>query len=528
MTEPRGPDHGDAYPGDEEEIDPANLASVIHVDRREDVATICGRIDTAPTFAVVVHAPQGNRSMSTELGMRRLQRHADEAGKVLAVATRSSSLSTRARQLGIPVSRRPENVRWDAGGRRVLGFGRHTMVLPAMGRYLQVAAIAVFGAVLGLLALTIAPTADVIVTPPVQTLSEAVTMTADPSADEIDLDTMTVPAGTVASTETITLAIKTTGKASVGTAPSKVQLTLTNGGTSDLTVPLGAVLVAEPSKIRFQVDAETPIVAGGVVNVQGTALTAGLAGNVPSSTPWTWVDDRYVAVTVANAEQGVFGASEEQAAVSEDDILAINALARELEDSDTVKRLLLAARPHDAVFLGTATATVQSGTLSATAGTPTDFLLMEVRIDVQATAVLSNTLDEVAREVLRRGQGIGEFLPGSVVAVETGSSVIDPETGVIETRVELRGDFATGITAEDLKNAVKGKSPSSARSTLRSRYDIEDADVSVSPGWAPWLPRFAFRIDVQLKAPAEETSPPADDTTPNGQPSATATPSPGS
>ncbi|MEX0781102.1 MAG: baseplate J/gp47 family protein [Dehalococcoidia bacterium] len=525
MTDTKPPEH-DA-PFEDEDIDPAGLASVILVDRREDVATICGRIDTAPTFAVVVHAPHGNRSLSTELGMRRLQRHADEAGKVLAVATGSSSLGTRARQLGIPVSRSPEHVRWDAGGRRVLGFRSKTVALPALGRYLQVAAIGLFGAALGLLALTVAPSADVTVTPPVETLSEAVTITADPFADEIDLDSMVVPAGTVASTETVTLALKTTGVASVGTAPSKVQLTLTNSGSSAAAVPLGAVLVAEPSKIRFQLDGETLVPAGQAVTQQATALTPGLAGNVPVSTPWSWIDERYRAVTVANAEQAVFGASEERQAVAEADVVAINNLARDLEGSDTVKRLLLAARPHDAVFLATAESTVESSSLSATVGTPTDFLLMEVRIRVQATAVLSNTLDTVARQVLRQGRGIGEFIPGSVVAVETGSSEIDPETGTIRTRVELRGDFASGITRDDLKDAVKGKSLDAARSTLQSRYGIQDADVSVSPGWAPWLPRFAFRIDVQLNSPSVEPETPADTAALNGQPSATATPSPG-
>ena len=525
MTDTRPPEY-DA-PFDELDIDPAGLASVILVDRREDVATICGRIDTAPTFAVVVHAPHGNRSLSTELGMRRLQRHADEAGKVLAVATGSSSLGTRARQLGIPVSRNPEHVRWDAGGRRVLGFGRRTIALPNMGRYLQVGAIAVFGVALGLLALTVAPSADVIVTPPVQTLSEAVTITADPSVDEIDLDSMTVPIGTVSSTETVTLALKTTGIASVGTAPSRVQLALTNSGGSPMELPIGAVLVAEPSKIRFQLDAATVVPAGQAVTQQATALTPGLAGNVPPATAWSWVDQRYSAITVANPEQGVFGASEERAAVSEEDVIAINKLASDLEGSDTVKRLLLAARPHDAVFLGTAESTVESSSLSATVGTPTDFLLMEVRIQVTADAVLSNTLDTVAREVLRQGQGIGEFIPGSVVAVETGASELDPETGIIKTRLELRGDFASGITTADLKDAVKGKSEDDARSTLQSRYGIQDADVSVSPGWAPWLPRFAFRIDVDLRSPATEPEPPAGTAALNGQPSASATPSPG-
>ncbi|HQW51981.1 MAG TPA: hypothetical protein PL082_07985, partial [Tepidiformaceae bacterium] len=82
-----------------------SLASVVLVERSEDIAAICGRVDTAPTWAVVIHAPDGNRQLSTELGMRRLVRHGEESGKVVAIATRSSGLASRARQVGIPVSR---------------------------------------------------------------------------------------------------------------------------------------------------------------------------------------------------------------------------------------------------------------------------------------------------------------------------------------------------------------------------------------------------------------------------------------
>ncbi len=509
-----------------QDIDPSGLASVVLVNRREDVATICGRLDTAPTFAVVVHAPDGNRSLGTELGMRRLQRHADEAGKVLAVATGSSSLSTRARQLGIPVARKPENVRWEAGGRRVLGFGRRTLVLPALGRYLQVAAIAVCFLLFVALALTLAPSAEVIAIPPIETLSEAVTITADPEAEEIDLETMTVPANTVASTQTVTLALKTTGTTSVGTLSAKVLVTLTNGSGSEITLPVGAVLVTEPAKLRFQLDADTKIPPGQPAIQQATALAPGFAGNVPAGTIWTWSDERYRTVAIANPQPGSGGASEQRQAVAEADILAINNLARDLEKSDAVKRLLLAARPHDAIFLATAEANVEGGEISAIAGTATDILLMEVRIVVSATAVLSNTLDEVALQVLRRGQGVGEFIPGSVVAVETGASNIDAETGSITTRIELRGDFARGLTRQAVKDAVKGKSEAEARSTLQSRYGIESTNVSVSPGWAPWLPRFDFRIDVQLRSPAVGATSPAGAVPANGQPAATATTTP--
>ena len=72
--------------GDDGEAVREDVASVVLVDRAEDVAAVCGRVDAAPTWAVVIHAPEGNRPLGTELGMRRLIHHAQDAGKVIAIA----------------------------------------------------------------------------------------------------------------------------------------------------------------------------------------------------------------------------------------------------------------------------------------------------------------------------------------------------------------------------------------------------------------------------------------------------------
>src|SRR5690606_21195862 len=100
------------------------------IERAEDVAGVCGRLDTAPTWAIVIHAPDGNRQLSTELGMRRLLRHAEESGRMVAVATRSSSLASRARGLGVPVARKPDHIRWDAPGRVVWRLGGMSIAAP--------------------------------------------------------------------------------------------------------------------------------------------------------------------------------------------------------------------------------------------------------------------------------------------------------------------------------------------------------------------------------------------------------------
>ncbi|MCZ2110363.1 MAG: hypothetical protein LC118_12480, partial [Dehalococcoidia bacterium] len=113
-------------------------------------------------------------------------------------------------------------------------------------------------------------------------------------------------------------------------------------------------------------------------------------------------------------------------------------------------------------------------------------------------------LDELARRVLRVDQGIGEFVPGTVSAVETGARQVDTTTGTIKTELVLQGEFARNVTRDDLRDSVLGKSEDSARSTLAERYGIQDADVSVSPGWMPWLPRFGFRVSVELRSRSAE------------------------
>jgi hypothetical protein len=103
---------------------------------------------------VVVHAPGGNRELSREIGMRRLKKHAEDSGRTVAIATPSINLASRARQVRIPCARKPEHVRWDSAGRVVVRLGRSSVLIPPLGRYLQVlliaaVALAVVGVVIG-------------------------------------------------------------------------------------------------------------------------------------------------------------------------------------------------------------------------------------------------------------------------------------------------------------------------------------------------------------------------------------------
>jgi len=515
--------------GDDGGGDTSGLASVVFVEPGDDVASVCGRIDTAPTFAVVLHAPDGNRQLATELGMRRLQRHAEESGRVVAIATTSAALTTRAREVGIPVARRPERVRWDSAGRRVFRLGKHTSLVPAWGGLVQFAAVVLVVLVSAGLALTMAPAATITVAPPAETVTDTIVVTASADRSTVDFEKLLVPAQKVSATQKVTLAMRPTGRISVGVKPAAAAVTMTNPTQADVQVLEHALLVAKNDS-RFEVLAAVTVPAGKSVTAQVTAASPGAGGNVPAGSITAWADARFRALTATNPLAATGGTSEERLAVDANDIVAIKALAKDLEKSETVRKLLTTSRPQDAVFLRDAETTVTLGEPSAAAGAVADVLFLDVDVTISALAIVSETLQQVAVGALRARHGAGELIPGSVSAVETGARQ-DAQDGAIRTELRISGQFARDLSPSDIEDAVKGRSVGDAEATLKARYGIDDTEVDLSPGWAPWLPRFGFRIDVRFRVQAEPAAAATpftthDNQSPTAAAPATASPSP--
>lgn len=510
------------------EVPPEDLASVVLVDPREEVAAVCGRVDTAPTWAVVINAPDGNRQLSTELGMRRLLHHASDGGKVVAIATRSSSLSARAREMGVPVARRPENIRWEAGGRRVVRVGRFiNFAAPGIGRYVQVAFIVAVAFAALFLILAMAPSASVTAYPPTETMNSVVTITAVEARTQIDFDSLEVPAARVSSEQRFTLALKTTGTTQVGVTAATAVVTISNATAAGVLVAAGTIVLAGPDSFPFALDSAVTVPAGGNIDTPATAQRPGANGNVAAGAISGWEAEKFRFLKLSNAAPAKGGVSQPRPAVDSRDVVALRDLAKALEASDTVKGRLIEARPHDAVFLSTSEGVADYGEPHPVTGTPADFVTLDVTIRLSALAVEESTLNELARRVLGKGAAGGEFIPGTVRAVETGARQVDTETGLIKTELRLQGEFARGVSEAAVRNAVKGRTEDGARSTLAGRYGIEDVDVRLS-GWAPRLPRFAFRISVSLAAREPRTG--SGITSSNGTTAITpaaATPSPG-
>lgn len=487
--------------GDELEED---VVSVVSVDKSDEVAIVCGRVDSATSPWVVIHAARGNRALSTELGMRRLRRHAEESGRLVAIATRSPSLAGRARSVGIAVASRPEYVRWDAPGRTVIRVAGRSIAFPALGRFFQFAVLLGGAFALAYILIAVAPSAHVVAYPETDLLTETIAITAPRNVEQADLDTLTVPATDVSASTVLTLALPVTGSAPRGTEPAVVSLTATNTTAADVTVPAGSIALATDD-VAFATLEDATVPAGGVAPIPARSEELGALLNVGASTITRWQGEAFPGVTVTNPEPAAGGVSVSVPAVDPRDIVALRQLQAEVRESGAVRQILATERPHDAIFLDTAFVQGEEVDEPAAAGTPTDLLLVRYRLTITARAIDADTLERIARMVLRDGDG-GEFIPGSVTALQVPGTASVSEDDTLAASFEVAGLFARDITTEEVRDAVKGRSTESAKSTLQERYGIQEADVDLTPGFAPRLPRFGFRINVDFREPPTESA----------------------
>ncbi len=511
--EPGRPAVGEPLPEPERDI-----ASVVPIGRHEEVDGVCGRIDSAPTLAVVLHAPGGNHAMAEELGMRRVVRHVEASGRVFAIATRSGALARRARELRVPVASDPRKVHWRSGGKVVVRLGSAVLLLPPFGRYAPYAVLGLF--VLAILAglWTAGPSVTVTVYPRTETVSGLAVVRASPRVDAVDFESLTVPVTVVAINRDILLAVPATGSITVGVSSATVALVLTNTTDAPVPVPAGSVIFALPGSVAFMLDEAVTVPAGGDAVAAATARAAGAAGNVEAGTVTQWRSQKFTVLTATNPAPAAGGADETLRAIDPADILALEALAAEIAENNPPGALLVSARPRHAVIARSATATVTLGPPSATPGTPAGSVFMEARIVLEALAIPPGVLDALARTLLGAPEGFGVIVPGTVTAVETGALEQDHPDGSLTLELRVSAEFPEGPAAAVIADAVSGRSASAAESELRSRYGIDDVEIDLTPGWAPQLPRFGFRIDVEFasRAPDEAAASTASARPPDG------------
>ncbi|MQA00503.1 MAG: hypothetical protein GEU80_14435 [Dehalococcoidia bacterium] len=503
--------------------------AVIIADRRDDLASITGRIDTAADVDVVLMVPRSVRALRDATVWPHIAAHVRRRGIVLRVASPRGDIRAFARANGVPAATSLRGLRRSRTHR--VAVGEREFAVP--GQPVRTALRAgLFGVMLFGIFFTACytiPSATIVLVPRSEEVTESMVATLNPIVDVGDVENAIVPASSVRREIVAVIPTRTTGQAEVGDAPATVTLTITNGANSEVTLAAGTRVATEEG-ITFLTDAEVVLPTLETASVGATAEEPGILGNVSPGT-LTLPEDVPEGVTVTNAAAGEGGTNVTVPAVAEEDVEQVRSLANEvlrLTGSRAVEDMV----EEGTVFPETISVAVISEIPLSNPGDPGDVFMMEYTAVVTAIVLLEQQITDFGELMLRATLPEGEaLLPGTVEASTVGGPQI--RAGQVTVEVVATGQVATVFDSQAVADAVTGARPQEAVDRLAETLELQEPPViSLEPSFVPWrwLPRRASQIEIQLAAPGgvtEEDLEEEDGTaTPTATPDGEATPTP--
>jgi len=215
------------------------------------------------------------------------------------------------------------------------------------------------------------------------------------------------------------------------------------------------------------------------------------------------------------------GSDKQVAAATDDDIKQGTQFAQQVLLNQGRKALEDRYR-DETLFQDSATVSALDTKANVKAGEATD--LLEVTASGQVTmlsadkSVLRTVLEQSLPNKLDKNTS---FIPDTFAATVLSAGAFDKTNNRLSVRVKLSEGVSRAVNVAVLRKALAGKNRHDAQQTVVENVDQSaPARIKVEPGWAPWLPRFTSRIDVNVR--------PAPTPQPAGSPAATpaATPKP--
>jgi hypothetical protein len=517
----------------------ASSPQVIYLDSEDDIISICDRLDWTADQRVLLALPEDGGALREGLDLVRLRRHADRLRREVGLVTADTDIIRQARALGFPTFLTVEagqNGRrgWWRGRRRRERVGLPTLggsslaalrpatldeedrreaarrlaPRPTWRRWLlRYAAILLFFTTLALLVVGFTyavPGATIILKPEVRPVQAVRQVTADPSLDEVDYDRNALPGRLLSITETWRTDVATTGTVEVPKAPARGRVVFVNKLAQEVTVPAGTrVSTSEGNNIVYQtLNAVTvPDVVGSTAETDVIAIEPGPQGNVEANLVNRIEGSLSVQLEVRNLEPITGGAMRMEAAVTEADRTRLR--SQVLQFLQAVALARMEAQLTEREFLALESlrvATILSETYSHFPGEQANRLALEIRAEVQGTAVDTTAAAGFAYQSLSADLPAGFTLAPASIRFTTGDVVAVDEQGRVTLELVSEGVAAADLDLAQPIEAITGQAPDVALAYLYERLPLRDVPTArVWPTWFGRIPYLPARIQVEVQ-----------------------------
>jgi hypothetical protein len=497
---------------------------ILQLETHDDVISTRDKMSWGQTGRILLILPPRGRILTRRLDLVLLKRRSAEIGAQLALVTRDPLVRFHAHVLGLPIFdnvTQAQHARWK---RRRLTRQRSPASLrsvspaspPLASPVLQPSSLPAASLLrltspvlriilftLGLLAfLAVAaifiPQAEITLTP--ESITQQMVLEVEGSADEGVSVVGLVPIRQINVVVEGRDSLTPSGEVQIPDASARGEVVFTNLTDKPVAIPAGTVVSPRGALVRFATErnGEAPAGPGQTLTLPVVALTPGSAGNLPADRIQEIHGALGLYLSVVNPEPisggnnrpGLFPTPLDRTRLR-------NRLLPRLQDSALVE-IQSRLEPGDLLLTPSP---LLSRTLAETfepgSAQPANVLSLQLRLDFQASVILSEDLELLATTVLDATLPPNYLPQASTLTIEHLTIPQQKSDAVVKWKMRIQRTIQPQITASQATNLAVGLSPTQAGQRLQAALPLDNSPrITLEPAWWPRLPLLPFRIQV--------------------------------
>lgn len=504
----------------------------IQLEAQDDIAHLRDRLSFIRGRRVLIIWPEQGTALNRRLDIVLIQREAKRRNVQLALVTHDREVIEHARELGISIFETigaAEGGRWRRTRPKVFTRRHHKPVDdPAPEDLIEVASrvrnpgrsvsrtrffierlliVGLLLAVVGGTLYIVVPSATVTITLASEKVTANLTITADPSLTDIDVEEARIPASTLRAEVQTAGTVPTTGTSALGDSPAIGIVTFTNQSLNNVTIPADTVVTTSGAQsVSFRTTREITV-RGGVGQTSDTPVealpaSAGDQSNVADGTITVVTGELATLVSVRNSSATTGGETRQYASVTQADRDLLLGLVRGQLQSSAYEEMRASLSDTQIIVIETIQIVEERSdwsTFDHSVGDIAPTLTLNMRAIVAAVVIDDRFTRQIVFARLSAQKPAGKVLLADTFAYERGM-VTSVQDGLVT--FSASGDVIANTTLDtsELADRIAGKTIADAQQVIAQSTNLAPGIVpsfSQSPAGWPTLPLLPVRISIE-------------------------------
>ncbi len=466
--------------------------AAVYLDPDDSIASLRSKLEGAQGSTVIIVARRGPSLLHNPIALRYLCSYASQTEREILIVTRDRVAGALAREAGFPVfsslGKLDQSVSQEARPTRI---GAKRIILASS--LLAMFALILIGAFL------LIPSATIILKPTSWVVSEKLSVTADMKAASIDYASGQIPGRTVESLVEAVDRTEATGKKSEPEKPATGRATFLNRSGERIVVPKDT-RVGTITGVQFATKSEVvlPAVVNSTARVDVEATEPGTLGNVVKLAINQIFGDLALKLSVLNEEPTSGGSDKEIRFVIVEDQDRLRKKVIETARKEGLIQFNNAKKSTEHIYSETVRASLVEERFEQSVDQVSEWLEMRARVSIAGLVFDLRDVNSYVSKQLAAGEGDEVEVIGKSLKIEL-LDAYEWGDDWVSFHVFAQGKVTSIVDPAAIKRELAGMTREEAESYLAENFQLAEwPEVRLGPGWVKSLPRFSWRVNVQV------------------------------